>query len=301
MNDDDITLVRRFNQVMMRRINALHASTLSSDRPLAEARLLLAIGREGGTVRCLRERLGLDSGYLSRILRSLEQQGLVRSRPDDSDARVRQVALTPQGEAALAALDSRAREQAGLLLEPLSASQRRRLLAAMAEVEGFLRASAVTIELADPAGHEAQACIAAYFDELRDRLDGGFEPSRSTPADPDGLVPPAGWFLLARAEGRAIGCAALRVTGPAVGEIKRMWVAPSVRGLGIAQRLLDSLERQAVAAGLDTLQLDTNQVLTEARALYARNGYQEIAAYNSNPYAHYWFEKRGLQNGRVGL
>jgi ribosomal protein S18 acetylase RimI-like enzyme len=69
-------------------------------------------------------------------------------------------------------------------------------------------------------------------------------------------------------------------------------VAPDARGLGIAQRVLDALEAHAVAMGLHTLRLDTNSSLVEARALYDRNGYIEIPAYNDNPYAHHWFEKR---------
>jgi GNAT superfamily N-acetyltransferase len=80
------------------------------------------------------------------------------------------------------------------------------------------------------------------------------------------------------------------------GEIKRMWVAPDARGLGIAQRLLDAIEAQAVSMGLDTLQLDTNRALTEAHALYTRNGYREIPRYNDNPYADHWFEKRELKS-----
>jgi GNAT superfamily N-acetyltransferase len=71
-----------------------------------------------------------------------------------------------------------------------------------------------------------------------------------------------------------------------------MWVDPAARGLGIAQRLLDAIEQQAVALGLRTLRLDTNRSLVEARALYLRNGYREIPAYNQNPYAHHWFEKK---------
>lgn len=108
-------------------------------------------------------------------------------------------------------------------------------------------------------------------------------------------MPPAGLFLVARLDGDPVGCGALKVTGSDIGEIKRMWIAPSARGLGIAQCLLETLENHAVALGVDTLQLDTNRALTEARALYARNGYREIPPYNDNPYAHHWFEKRGLR------
>lgn len=165
-------------------------------------------------------------------------------------------------------------------------------MAAMAEVERRrLAAAAVTVECADPLGAEAQSCIQGYFRELAERFEEGFDPERSVSAAPEELVPPLGWLLLARLEGIAVGCGALKIHD-GFGEIKRMWVAPAARGLGIAQRLLESLEAQAAAAGAGLVRLDTNRSLAEARALYLRNGYVEIAPYNSNPYAHHWFEKR---------
>jgi len=171
------------------------------------------------------------------------------------------------------------------------------MVAAMAEVERLMRAAAVEIEPADPAGADARACIDAYLRELEQRFESGFDPARSVSANPEELVPPAGLFLLAYLDGRPVGCGALKVTGRKAGEVKRMWVAPDVRGLGIAQRLLDTLEQHAARMGLSILRLDTNRTLKEARALYVRNGYREIARYNDNPYADHWFEKRGLKRG----
>lgn len=294
MDEAQISQVRRFNRAVTQRIGALSDDYLASGRPLGEARLLFEIGLAGATVRELRARLALDSGYLSRMLRALEQQTLVTSQPDASDARVRRVQLTAKGRKTWAALDKRSGDLAASVLAPLGDSQRIRLLAAMAEVERLLRASAVEIAVADPAGREAQRCLHAYFDELRERFDEGFDPSLTVSADPDELVPPLGWFLLAHLDGAPVGCGALKIKD-GIGEIKRMWVSPDTRGLGIAQRLLQSLEAQARAAGVDTLRLDTHRSLSEARALYLRNGYVEIAAYNNNPYAGYWFEKRDLQ------
>lgn len=155
--------------------------------------------------------------------------------------------------------------------------------------------SPLSIDAADPSGREAQACIQAYFDELRARFEEGFDPAQTVSAEPEELVPPAGRFVLARLDGVAVGCAGLKIHAGGIGELKRMWVAPSVRGRGIAQRLLESLEALAAAAGVDVLRLDSNRSLVEAHALYRRNGYVEIAPYNSNRYAHHWFEKRGLQ------
>lgn len=292
MDESQIQQVRRFNRAVTRRIGVLTDDYLGRGRPLAESRLLFEIGSGGVNVRELRARLSLDSGYLSRLLRALEGQGLIGVQPSPVDARVRRVTLTRKGRRELDALDSRSQTLATSLLAPLGAAQRERLIAAMAEVERLLRTAAVEIAVADPASADARACIDAYLCELDMLFDGGFDASRSVSADPGELVPPRGVFVIARLDGQAIGCGGLKITGPGAGEIKRMWVAPSARGQGIAQRLLEALEAHAVAIGLDTLRLDTNRNLTEARALYARNGYREIPRYNDNPYADHWFEKR---------
>jgi DNA-binding MarR family transcriptional regulator/GNAT superfamily N-acetyltransferase len=297
MNPDDEQLqqVRRFNRTVTRRIGVLDHDYLGSGHPLGEARLLFEIGAQGATVRDLRARFDLDSGYFSRLLRKLERQGLIATRPDPSDGRVRRVRLTEAGRKEWNMLDRRSKKQAAALLATLGDAQRARLLAAMAEVERLLRASAATIEPADPAGSEARDCLQAYFDELSQRFERSFDPALGPSADPESLVPPAGLFLVARLDGTPVGCGAIKIMNAGFGEIKRMWVAPAARGLGIAQRLLEALEEYAASTGLDVLRLDTNRNLTEARALYAHNGFVEIAAYNDNPYAHHWFEKRGLQ------
>jgi len=292
MDERQIEQVRSFNRSVTRRIGALSDDFLGRGRPLAESRLLFEIGRDGADVRELRTRLSLDSGYLSRLLRALEAQGLVKSQPAPDDARARRAVLTAKGRREFDALDRLSVDFANSLLSPLGDAQRERLTKAMAEVERLMRAAAVVIEPADPASAEARACIDAYLRELDERFDSGFDATRGPSADPQELVPPSGVLLLARLDEQALGCGALKVLGKGVGEIKRMWVAPSARGLGIAQRMLDALEAQAHAMSLHSLRLDTNRTLLEARALYARNGYVEIPRYNENPYADYWFEKR---------
>lgn len=294
MKDTQIQRVRRFNRLVTRRIGVLTDDYLGGGRPWSESRLMFEIGREGATVRDLRERLSLDSGYLSRLLRSLEAQGLVSSRPATEDARVRRLALTRKGLREWQAMESRSDGIASTLLAPLSPSQRERLLAAMAEVERLLLAGAVTISPADPAGAQAQACIGAYLDELQTRFAGGFDPTLGPQVDPRRLVPPEGLFLLATLEGEAVGCAALKRLSKGIGEVKRMWVAPSVRGMGIARRMLEALEAHAIDMGMRTLRLDTGGSQPEAVALYRSSGYREIAPYNDNPYAAHWFEKRRI-------
>lgn len=289
--NDAVQKVREFNRAVTQRIGVLTDDYLGRGRPLGESRLMFEIGRGGANARDLRKRLSLDSGYLSRLLRSLEAQGLAVSKPGREDARVRHVSLTRKGLREWTRLDERSQALAVGLLAPLGDTQRQRLITAMTDVERFLRASAVVIAPTDPAGDKVRDCIARYLRELDERFESGFDPARSPSADPDEFNLPHGVMLLARLDGDAVACGGIKTIAKGIGEIKRMWVAPSARGLGIAQRLLDALERQGDALGLRRIRLDTNQTLTEARALYLRNGYREIAAYNDNPYADHWFEK----------
>jgi DNA-binding MarR family transcriptional regulator/GNAT superfamily N-acetyltransferase len=284
--------VRRFNRTVTARVGVLHDHYLGRDRPVGEARLLWETGEDGRDVRRLRERLGLDSGYVSRLLRSLEAAGLVTVEPHPDDRRVRTVRLTDAGRAERALLDRRSDELAGSLLAPLNAGQRARLVAAMAEVERLLTAATVTLDPVDPAHPDAERCLRAYYTELGQRLDTGFDPARSLLPDPGELRAPRGVFLVARLHGEPVGCAGLKLPQGAPAEIKRMWVAPGARGLGLGRRFLAELEERAARLGRDVLRLDTNKVLTEAIGLYHACGYREVPAFNDEPYAHHWFEKR---------
>jgi len=293
MEIDHIRRVRSFNRTVTQRVGALNDRFLDRGRPLGEARLLYEIG-SGAEVRALRGRLELDSGYISRLLRSLERQGLIRVRSADSDARVRRVALTPKGRREVAELDRRSDAFAISVLAPLSAAGRERLIAAMAEVEHLLRASTVRIEPEMPDSADARWCLEAYFRELGRRFEAGFDPALSIPANARELTPPAGVFIIARLDGQPVGCGALKAKDRKVGEVKRMWVSPAARGLGIGRRILEMLEQHAREFGLTTLRLETNRSLQEAQALYRRCGYVEVAAFNDEPYAHHWFEKTPL-------
>jgi GNAT superfamily N-acetyltransferase/DNA-binding MarR family transcriptional regulator len=283
--------VRSFNRTVTQRIGALNDEFLSRDRPLGQARLLWEIGPDGCDIRLLRSRLDLDSGYLSRLLRALENNGLVAVEPSQADGRVRIARLTGPGLAERAVLDRRSDDAAVAILEPLSARQRTRLVAAMAEVERLLVASAVRVTECDPRHPDARACLRAYFSELSRRFDGGFDPARSISADDEELTPPAGLLLVATRHGEPVGCGALKFHGDGPIEIKRMWVSPAVRGLGLGRRLLAELEARAAARGVGTLRLETNRALDEAIGLYRDSGYREVAAFNDEPYAHHWFEK----------
>ncbi len=284
--------VRSFNRTITEHIGVLHDRFLGRNHPLGEARLLWEIGEQGVSVRSLRRRLGLDSAYVSRLLRSLEGQGLIVVGASENDGRVRQVQLTEAGLRERAELDHRADAFARSLLEPLSESQRVKLVAAMTQVERILNASLVKIAVADPTSPDARWCFEQYFAELGERFEAGFDPTLSISAQAHELMLPAGLLLIAHLREEPIGCGALKLHENAPGEIKRMWVAPRARGLGLGRRLLEALERSAREVGVAVLHLETNRTLIEAIQLYRDCGYQEVEAFNNEPYAHYWFEKR---------
>jgi DNA-binding MarR family transcriptional regulator len=283
--------VRRFNRVVTQRIGALDDRFLGRGRPLGEARVLWEIGRDGCEVRALRSRLGLDSGYLSRLLRSLEAAGLVKVAASARDRRIRLAGLTAAGRRERAALDARADEHARSLVAPLSPHQRERLIVAMREVERLLIAASVEIRPVDPESPDAQHSLAQYVAELNRRSRRGFDPAVGATALPHEVRPPAGQFFVAYQNGEAIGCGAVKHHGSAPAEIKRMWIAPRARGLGLGRRLLETLEACASAGGARVARIETSAVLDEALALYRSTGWVEVPAFNDEPFADHWFEK----------
>jgi DNA-binding MarR family transcriptional regulator/GNAT superfamily N-acetyltransferase len=291
--------VRAFNRAVAERIGALSDGFLGRGRPMGESRVLWEIGSQGAEVRALRARLGLDSGYASRVLRSLEQQGLITLEASPEDGRVRRARLTGAGRAERSELDRRSDAVAWGFLEPLSPGQRTRLVEAMSVVERLLEASLVRLEVEDPTTADARWCIAQYFAELNARFETGFDPARSLPADVQELVMPRGLLLLARLREQPVGCGALKFHPDAPAELKRMWVAPHVRGLGLGRRLLSALEDHARAGGASVVRLETNRALAEAIAMYRASGYREVPAFNAERYAHHWFEKSLYSPARV--
>ncbi|MDQ1036615.1 DNA-binding MarR family transcriptional regulator/GNAT superfamily N-acetyltransferase [Streptomyces sp. V3I8] len=279
-----VTTLRRFNRYFTRRIGALDDHYLGQDRPLGEARLLYEIG-PGASLRELRTRLGLDAGYLSRMVRALEEQGLVRVTVHPADSRLRLAEPTAAGRDELAEQNRRADGLAEGLLRGLSETQRGRLTEAVAVAERLLRLAAITVRPVGASSPDARACLAGYAAELDERFPEGYAVTD--------LVPPGriAAFLVAYEEERAVGCGALCALDTDTAEIRHLWVRPQARGLGLGRRLLTELERTAAGRGHRTVRLDTHVVLEEAAALYRTGGYTEIPAYGANPHAGYWFEK----------
>lgn len=285
----NISQVRSFNRTVTRQVGALEAHFLDTPRSLAACRLLFEIGPDGQDLVHLRARLGLDSGYLSRLLRGLEKEGLVKTRGSARDSRIRRATLTSKGRVELDRLNRKSDAAAETLLNGLRPAQRAALTEAMGTVERLIISASVEIRVEPPASPAAHYCLDSYFTEIGERFESGFDPGLSPTHAPD-FQPPRGYFLIAWLYGDPVGCSGLRL-GPTYGEIKRMWVAPQSRGLGIGRRLLDRLEELARQHKLSTLRLETNRVLLEAQNLYRSQGFREVPAFNDEPYAHFWFEK----------
>jgi DNA-binding MarR family transcriptional regulator/GNAT superfamily N-acetyltransferase len=289
--DPEVEQVRRFNRAVTQRVGALSDHYLARSRPLSACRVLWEIGVEGAEVRALRARLDMDSGQLSRLLRTLEADGLIEVVPSSADARIRVARLTAAGMAERRVLDDRSDELARSILTPLDSAQREQLVTAMGSVQRLITASLVQTRTVDPEHPDAKRCLRAYVAELNRRSDIPFDPSNGSTAEPHEVRPPAGAFLVAYLNGDAIGCGAVKHRSGGPSDIKRMWVAESARGLGIGRRLLRELEQLARDSGARVVQLETNAALAEAISLYRSAGYDEVPAFNDEPFAHHWFAR----------
>jgi DNA-binding MarR family transcriptional regulator/GNAT superfamily N-acetyltransferase len=291
MTEASVAQVRSFNRAVTQRVGALSDRFLARERPLGEARMLWEIGVDGCEVRSLRNRLDLDSGHASRLLRSLEAAGMVRVAPSRSDRRIRVASLTPAGRAERRLLDQRSDELAESMLGSLDAERREQLVDAMRTVERLLTYAAVEIRSVDPNHPDARQCFRAYFAELDSRSESGFDPDTGISAEPHELTPPAGSLLIAYLHAEPVGCGAVKHHAGAPSEIKRMWVSASARGLGIGRRLLEALHGLAAESGASMTRLETNRSLVEAISLYRSAGYREVPAFNDEPFADHWFDK----------
>ena len=293
MTSELVARVRSFNRAVTERVGALDEGFLGRGRPLGAARLLWEIGPDGAEVRELRRRLGIDSGYASRLLRALEGEGLIEVAASADDGRVRRARLTRAGLAERTELDRRADDLAVSMIAPLAAGQRERLAAAMAEVERLLLASEITVAPEDPSAVDALWCIGQYFAELARRFDDGVRPGAEHPAWARTTSPrPRAsclWPATAAARSAAAPCASTAPGPPsssACGSHRRRAAAVSAA----ASSTCSSATRRRPAPR--AVRLETNGSLSEAIALYRATGYREVEPFNDEPYAHHWFEKR---------
>ncbi|MBM7515917.1 bifunctional helix-turn-helix transcriptional regulator/GNAT family N-acetyltransferase [Nocardioides nitrophenolicus] len=281
-------VLRRFNLTYTQRIGVLDESFLGTGRPLAVSRLLFEVGRAPGvSVRELRDRLDLDSGQLSRMLRRLEAEGLVATEPDPADRRRRVVRLTSAGDLAYDDLEHRSEARAAELVAPLTERQQERLVEALRTADLLVRAATVRLQEVSTEHPMAREATRRYVAELDARFPGGFDPG-----GPDAPEPGA-TYVVATSDGEPVAYGGIRpVLDDETAEIKRMWVHAAWRGAGLGARMLRHLESLAAAQGHRRVVLDTNGTLREAIAMYERSGYERVERYNDNPYAEAFFAKR---------
>lgn len=288
--NDAIKRVRRFNRAVTAAVGALDESFLGRGRPLGSARVINAIGQGRTDVAVLREYLGVETSLMSRLLRGLEDEGLVETAVSVHDARRRVVRLTKAGKSEFRAYEGLSNAQAKNILASHARSDE--LLAAMDLVASALGRDRVVIEEADPRGEAAKYCLGAYYEEISSRFEHGFDVSRSRDPLAEQMTRPRGAFLVAWSDDLPVGCVGLKRDGHGSAEIKRLWVAPSARGIGLSKRLMAEAEGIARELSIKSLRLDTNRALPEAKQLYLKTGWKEIDRFNNDPYADSFFEKR---------
>ena len=239
----------------------------------------------------LRRRLGVDSGYLSRMLRRLEGDNLIALDDDPADGRRRVASLTATGRREWDELDRRSELIAHRLLESLNIEQQAELTAALRTADRLLRLATISMSIVEPDSPGALMSMRAYFAELDERFPTGFNAGDDFDAQLDAMRAPSGGFVVVDDGGEPVGCGGLVCIEGETVEIKRMWLDASLRGLGVGKQLLARLEARASDLGYRVVVLDTNAVLTRAISMYEHAGYGAIERYNDNPYAQHWFRK----------
>lgn len=289
MTHDPISRFRRFARSVTTEVGALDDSFLGRGRSLGAARVLNAVGHGRTDVADLRTYLNLDSGLLSRLLRQLEAEELITLAPHPTDARARIAALTAKGQAEFAAYEDISNTRAQELLDRHPRPDA--LLAAMDLVASALGHDRIMVEERDPRDPQSVFCLNEYYAELGRRFQTGFDVNLSCDPQATDMIAPRGAFLVALSDGMPIGCVGVKGNGGPNAEIKRLWIAPSARGLGMAKRLMTDAEARAKDLGINTLRLDTNSALPEAIRLYQTTGWTEIDRFNDDPYPDHFFEK----------
>jgi DNA-binding MarR family transcriptional regulator/GNAT superfamily N-acetyltransferase len=288
---DTVARLRRFNRVVTREIGALDTSYLGRGRPLGAARVLQLVRPEGTDVAELRQRLDLDTGLLSRLLRSLEAEGLVEVAPDPTDRRRRIARLTSTGLAEWRVYDALGYAKAQAVLDRAGAGQEA-LVEAMDLIATVMLKDDVVIRDADPADPAALSCIGLYYQLLLETFSSLTSEMFPLPLpDAERYRSPDGAFLIAWSEDLPIGCVSMRRLGPKLAEVKRLWVHPHARGQGLGLRLMRAIEARARDLGYTHANLDSNTGLSAAVSLYRSDGWTECDPYTDPP-ANIWMTKR---------
>ncbi|MDU8943873.1 helix-turn-helix domain-containing GNAT family N-acetyltransferase [Rhodophyticola sp. MJ-SS7] len=293
---DPVARFRRFARAVTSEVGALDTSFLGRGRPLGAARVLNAIGQGMEDVQTVREYLDLDSGLMSRLLRGLEDEGLIETVPHPDDGRRRIAKLTEAGQREFEIYEEVSNARARALLDRHPAPEE--LLAAMDLIASALGRERIALTEEDPRSEPARQCLEAYYGELARRFNTGYDVNLARDPGAIDMMRPRGVFLVAWSDGAPMGCVGVKGHGGREGEIKRLWTAPHARRLGVATRLMTQAEAVAAELGIAVLRLDTNSALPEAERFYREGGWQEIARFNDDPYPDLFFEKRLSLNPR---
>jgi DNA-binding MarR family transcriptional regulator/N-acetylglutamate synthase-like GNAT family acetyltransferase len=276
-----IDAVRRFNRFFTRRIGTLREGLLHTPYSLTESRILFEVAnRDEATASGLSAELGLDPGYLSRVLAGLERMGLIEKTPSETDARRLLLTLTSEGRDAFALLDARSREEVGEMLGELSEDEQRRLLEAMRDIERVLDRSFKYSEPFFLRTHEPgdMGWVVHRHGLLYAREYGWDERFEALVAQIvadfiNNFDPATERCWIAEMEGERVGCVFVVGAGDKVAKIRLLLVEPRARGLGLGNRLVEECIRFARSRGYEKLVLWTNDVLEDARRIYERKGF----------------------------
>jgi DNA-binding MarR family transcriptional regulator/GNAT superfamily N-acetyltransferase len=278
-----IEAVRHFNRDYTRRIGVLREGLLDSPFSLTQARVLYELAQRGEpTATALGQELGLDAGYLSRILSAFARRGLVARRPSKTDGRQSHLRLTPRGRQVFGKLDAASADEVRGLLAPLSAADQDRLVSAMRTIEGVFGAarSGRSLRIRAPRPGDMGWVIHRHG-EVYDQEWGwgeGFEALVAEivvkfMADRD---PRRERAWIAELDGQRVGSIFLVAKSKTVAKLRLLLVEPSARGFGVGQRLVDECIRFARRAGYREIVLWTQSILDPARHIYAKAGFQLV-------------------------
>lgn len=286
-----IAVVRDFNRFYTARLGLLRRRHLDGEFSLTEARILYEIGtRPKTTASTLSSTLGLDAGYLSRLLAQLTKRKLIRQTASRQDGRERLLTLAPAGETAVARLNEQSSLQIRDLLSRLGSDERELLVQSLSKVRSILspaRGGEVKVVRISAASDEALNLLHEYYEAVS-------VVQRDTPQAIEAMISGAASGLwLAYLDGEPVGCVALKPlpSFPQAAECKRLYVRPSARGNRIADKLLDAMEQFARDHGLRWIYLDSYDGLKAAIALYRKRGYVDCERYNDNPQATVFLRK----------
>ncbi|WP_163267867.1 bifunctional helix-turn-helix transcriptional regulator/GNAT family N-acetyltransferase [Chelativorans alearense] len=281
-SDKQIAAMRRFNRFYTRQIGVLEEGMYKSEFSLTEARVLFELAhRERLTASVLGNDLGLDAGYLSRMLKKFERRGLLKRQPSADDGRQSHLALTEEGRQAFEPLDRAARDLVEALLAPLPAADRETLTAAMRTVERLLGAAAERqvpytlrpLRVGDIGWIVHRQGLLYHqeygWDESYEALVAEILSAFVTDFDPRFE---ASW--IAERDGGIVGSVFLVRASEETAKLRLLYVEPAARGLGLGRRLVDECIAFARARGYKRLTLWTNDILVSARRIYQAAGFR---------------------------